>query len=241
MTDDTLLGPQLAGPALIGSGAPAGHRAAEDRRIDVYLGNPGACPREKVIYFNLFDNSGSITGGNDPIGQRFAEVAHTLKHLTRFCNCGREFSSIIHFDTPTSGDIAPTKLNRKGLDALAHGLSVPLDGAGISELGPSLRRVTDLVARNPDYTPVVTVLSDFELFDPPQVLDDLVSFPGIVHAVVLRSAPPQALLDDDRVLVTRVLPSDPTGAVAKALFASMTAVRRAPRNWNVLKKENPSW
>ncbi len=232
MTDDTLLAPQLAGPALLGSGSPGGPRATGDRRIDVYLGNPGACPHEKVLYFNLFDNSGSVTGGNDPIGQRFEEVGHTLRHLSRVCNCGREFSSIIHFDTPTSGDVVPTKLNRKGLDALARGLSVPLDGAGISELGPSLRRVTDVVAQNPNYTPVVTVFSDFELFDPPHVLDDLVSFPGIVHAVVLRSTPPQILLD---------LPSDPTGAVAKALFASMTAVRKAPRNWNLFKKENPSW
>lgn len=241
MTDYTILPPHLVGPALLGSGSPGGHRAAGDHRIDVYLGNPGACPHDKVIYFNLFDNSGSITGGNDPIGQRFEEVQHTLKHLSRFCNCGREFSSIIHFDTPTSGDVAPTKLNRKGLDALAEGLSVPLDGAGISELGPSLRRVTDVVAQNPGYTPVVTVFSDFELFDPPQVLDDLISFPGIVHAVVLRSAPPKVLLDDDRVLVTSILPNDSTGAVAKALFASMTAVRKSPRNWNVFRKESPSW
>jgi hypothetical protein len=241
MTHYTLLGPRLVDPALLGSGSPEGHRSEGDRRIDIHLGNPGVCPREKVMYFNLFDNSGSITGGNDPVGQRFEEVAYTLWHLSRFCNCGREFSSIIHFDTPTSGDVAPTKLNRKGLDALRHGLSAPLDGAGISELGPSLRRVTDVVAQNPDYTPIVTVLSDFELFDPPHVLDDLVSFPGIVHAVVLRSSPPQILVDDDRVLVTRVLPSDPTGAVSKALFASMTAVRKARHNWNPFKKENPSW
>lgn len=241
MTVHTLLGPQLAGPALLGSGSSERRRVAGDLRLDVYLGNPGACPHEKVIYFNLFDNSGSITGGNDPIGQRFEEAAYTLRHLSRFCNCGREFSSIIHFDTPTSGDVPPTKLNRKGLEALAEGLSVPLDGAGISELGLSLRRVTDVVAQNPDYTPVVTVFSDFELFDPPQVLDDFVSFPGIVHAVVLRASPPQVLLDSDRVLVTRVLSSDPTGAVAKALFASMTAVRKAPRNWNPIKRESPTW
>lgn len=241
MAKETLLASQLAGTALRGSRSPGVVPAGPNRQIDVYLGNPGACPEEKVIYFNLFDNSGSVTGGNDPIGQRFEEVAHTLTHLSRFCCCGREFSCIIHFDTPTSGDVPPTKLNRQGLRALADGLAVPLDGAGISELGPSLRRVTDVVAKNPDYTPVVTVLSDFELFDPFQVLDDLVTFPGLVHAVVFRSTPPQILVEDDRVLVTRVLPSDPTGAVAKALFESMTAVRKAPRTRKPFKKEIPSW
>src|SRR4051794_3385637 len=122
MTRDTLLSPQLAGPALPGSGSSEQRPVAGDRHLDVYPGNPGACPHEKVIYLNLFDNSGSITGGNDPIGQRFEEVAHTLRHLSRFCKCGREFSSIVHFDTPTSGDVAPTKLNGKGLAALAEGL-----------------------------------------------------------------------------------------------------------------------
>ncbi len=241
MAEHTLLPPHLAGPALLGSGSSGAPEANGGRQIDVYLGNPGACPREKVIYFNLFDNSGSVTGGNDPVGRRFDEVAHTLNYLSRYCKCGREFSSVIHFDTPTSGDVPPTTLNRKGLDALSAGLSVPYDGAGISELGPSLSRVTDVVAKNPDDTPVVTVLSDFELFDPPQVLDDLVSFPGLVHAVVFRSTPPQVLVDDDSVLVTRVQPSDSIGSVAKAVFESMTAVRKAPRNWNRFKKEIPSW
>jgi hypothetical protein len=239
--NETLLACHLAGPDLLGSGSSGSGPVVPDRRIDVYLGNPGGCPHEKVIYFNVFDNSGSVTGGNDPIGRRFQEVAYTLEHLSRFCHCGREFSSIIHFDTPTSGDVPPTKLNRKGLDALDGGLAIPLDGAGISELGPSLRRVTDVVAKNPDFTPVVTVLSDFELFDPPQVLHDLVSFPGIVHAVVLRSEPPELLVDDDRVRVTRVLPSAPSGAVAKAVFESMTALRKTPRSFKFRRKEAPSW
>ena len=77
----------------------------------------------------------------------------------------REYSSIIHFDTPTSGDVLPTRLSCRGLSKLDAGLIVPPDGAGISLLKPSLDRAVALAASQPDITPVLTVLSDFELFD----------------------------------------------------------------------------
>lgn len=215
----------LLSSRLLGSAsepAPANHPT-------IRLEHPGGCPKEPVVYFNLFDNSGSMSGGNDPIGNRFEEVRVALQHLARYCRCGQEYSTIIHFDTPTSGYVLPTKLNRGGLSKLDAGLMLPPDGAGISLLKPSLDRAVALAASQPDITPVLTVLSDFELFDQPSVLDALIGFPGLVHAVVFRSQPPPLLLDAPDVLVTGIQPTDAPGAVARAIFESMTSLRRTPR------------
>jgi hypothetical protein len=207
----------------------------------VALGAPGRCPGHDLIHFFLFDNSGSMCGGNDAIGNRFLETHHALQKLARHCTCGKEFAAAFHFDTPTTCDVPPTRLNRRGVRALEEGLTLPPDGAGISNLGPSLARVTDVVANNPDYTPVVTVLSDFELFDPPQVLEDLATFPGLVHAVVFRSQPPAVLVDAPDVIVTRVQPTDPPGAVAKAIFTSLTALRADSKAWRPFGRKVPTW
>lgn len=233
----SVLNPQLLGPQLLGADGEPDATASVRNDQPFALGHPGRCSGERVVYLNVFDNSGSMSGGNDPIGNRFAEVRACLQHLARYCRCGRELSCILHFDTPTSGDVLPTRLDRSGLRKLEVGLAVPPDGAGISLLTPSLDRAEAMAASQPDFTVALTVLSDFELFDPPGVLDRLTNFPGVVHAVVFRSAPPTTLVDAPDVLVTSVQPTDPPGAVAHAIFTSMTHLRRAPRRTRQQRKK----
>jgi hypothetical protein len=235
-----LLNPRLLGSQLLGAEAVPDVTTSVRNDQPLALSHPGRCPSERIVYLNVFDNSGSMSGGNDPIGNRFAEVRACLQHLARHCRCGRELTSILHFDTPTSGDVLPVKLDRPGVRKLEAGLTVPPDGAGISLLTPSLERAEAMAASQPDFAVVLTVLSDFELFDPPGILDRLTNFPGVVHAVVFRSAPPTALVDTPDVLVTSVQPTDPPGAVAHAIFTSMTHLRRAPRRTRQQRKE-VSW
>lgn len=240
MTHSTLREPHLLGPSLRGTYSKEVVRHSETDWPMPTLGHPGTCGRDKVCYFYLFDNSGSMFGGNDPVGKRFEEVRYALEHMSRYCTCDRHLSSVVHFDTPTSGDVKPAKLGKIGLAALSKGLAVPPDGAGISMLGPSLRQVQSLIQKHPEFVPVVTILSDFELFDRPSVVEQLPNFDGVVHAVVFRSQPPQVLVDDPDVLVTRVQLGDSPGAVAQAIFQSMTVLRRPPRR-RPSKKEELTW
>ena len=239
MTGQMLLRSHLKSARLIGTTMPV--PGTYIGPLQVQLERPGPCSGEHICYHCVFDNSGSIGHGNDPGGNRFEEIRLTLRHVARHCRCHRELASIIHFDTPTSADVMPTKLDRKGLRQLEAGLTIPLDGAGSSDLGPSLDRVSALAAKQPDFKHVLTVLSDFELHGRPTVLDELVRFPGDVHAVVLRSTPPQVLIDAPTVLVTRVQPTDPPGAVAKALFTSMSLHRRPRRQRPLREKEVLEW
>jgi hypothetical protein len=76
----------------------------------------------------------------------------------------------------------------------------------------------------------LVVLSDFQLLDtdPAQVLLDLAAFPGQVHAVVLGVRVPAGVLDE-RITVTHIGRDDPHGAVARALFSSLTTHRPGSR------------
>jgi hypothetical protein len=208
-------------------GVPGGGSLRSRSRI--VLGSPGRCPHTPVLTTMLFDNSGSVSTGNDPIGNRYDEAKLAVEAIARRCRCQRELAAIVHFDYPTSRCVAPTPLDRLGLRTIHAGLGIPTDSRGISELGPSLKRAYKLAAEHPDYRHVLVIASDFELFDPdvPKVLEDVRSFPGQVFAVVLRSEPPQILVDDEKVAVVRIGYDDEAGAVARAIFESLTVYRHS--------------
>ncbi|MGH3630673.1 MAG: hypothetical protein ACRDRL_24935 [Sciscionella sp.] len=195
------------------------------------LGRPGRPAPLPTLLIADFDNSGSVTSpaGTDPLSNRFAEVAHAFSVVARK-GSRRELGAVLHFDVPSSGEVAPVPLTRAGLRQLQAGLRVPPDGAATSRLGPSLEQARTLAAAYPDHAVTLVVLSDFLLLDadPPQVLATLGVFPGTVHAVVLggRDVPD---LPTGRVTVTKVQRTDPPGAVATAVFASLTRHRPGSR------------
>jgi hypothetical protein len=58
---------------------------------------------------------------------------------------------------------------------------------------------------------------------------------------VFRSQPPAVLVDAPDVIVTRVQPTDPPGAVAKAIFTSLTALRADSKAWRPFGRKVPTW
>jgi hypothetical protein len=221
--------PSSAQPSCVKTSPRRSYGGGMPHSADFSLGRPGRCPIERPTHLALvFDDSGSVgsPGGNDPVGARFEEARLAIKAVAKRCRCKRELVSVTHFDYPASRDLPPTSLSRTG--GIESALSVPIDGAGCSLLGPSLDRAYDLVKQLPDHDHLVLVLSDFLLFDSDLdgVLEKFASFPGDPHAVVLRAEPPPRLRDDPRVQVTRVSYTDPPGAVARTVFNALTSHRR---------------
>lgn len=211
-------------PRLIGGG---GARRGPSYTDAITLGRPGRCAEDPLLLITLFDNSGSITGGNDPVGQRFVEAGLAVSAVGRRCRCGDDLVAVLHFDTPTSGDLAPTSI--RDARALEASLAVPPDGAGISSMAASLDKAYALAARHPRHRAALVALTDFELFDPPGTIGRFLAFPGDVHAVTLRSRPPQLLLDAPDVAVTPVSHDSRPGALARAIFTALTAGRPGAR------------
>jgi hypothetical protein len=180
-----------------------------------------------TLLIALFDDSGSVTspGGTDPLSGRYAEVARAFSAVARK-GSRRELGAIVHFDTPSHGEVEPTPITRSGLRRLRAGLRPPIDGAGTSELGPCLERAYQIAEAYPGHEAALVVLSDFQLFDsdPAKVLSRLASFPGQVHAVVLGSHLPAGVLDS-RIAVSSIDHDSHPGAVAQALFSSLVARR----------------
>jgi len=226
---DLLTGPQLSGP-LFGEGHLGVRSASVDRTLaSVRLGPVGKCPEVPTLLIATADNSGSVVGagGNDPCGNRFQEMRLAIDAVARRCRCGKELVALLNFDSPNSGDVPPTPL-RNGMATIERGLTIPRDGGACSLLGPSLAQARRIAAGHPNHHVVFVALSDFQLFDGDvaRVLQAFADFPGQPHAVVLRSAVPQTLTDDPRVVVSPVNPADPPGTLARAVFAALTATRR---------------
>lgn len=212
-------------PWFAGAGGQA--QAALDYAEQITVGMPGRCSKEPTLLIELFDNSGSITGGNDPIGQRFGEAYIAISRVGARCRCGRDLVATYHFDTPTSGDLPPTPITPEHHQDIQRSLAVPADGAGASLLGASLTAARELVGCYPKHRAVLVVHTDFELFD--DYLGDLIAFPGDVHAVVLRSTPPPILVEAPNVIVTRVDHNSQPGTLARAVFNALTATRRGAK------------
>jgi hypothetical protein len=223
-----LLAGNLLPPQLLGGAAPEIPPTTNGPQYT--LGSPGRPSPVPTLVIANFDNSGSVTSpaGTDPLSNRFAEVAHAFAVVARK-GARRERAAVLHFDSPTSADVEPVALTRAGLAQLGTGLRVPPDGRGISHLGPSLARARQLAAAFPDHHTTLVVLSDFLLLDPDPaaVLAELATFPGTVHAVVLGGR--TVRFGSEQIIVTTVRRDDRPGAVAKALFASLTRHRPGSR------------
>jgi len=195
----------------------------------IRLGYPGRCPKAPTLNMFVFDDSGSLSGpaGNDPLSNRYGEARRALEAVARHCSCGECLAAIIHFDTPTVGCVEPAPFTRAGLRQLTTGLSVPRGAAGASLLGASLARAESLAANYPAHGLVLTVLTDWELFDSnvPELFSRLAGFPGTVFAVGLRTSPPSDLLDPAIQTVT-ITPDSPKGSLARTAFNSLTLYRR---------------
>lgn len=222
-----LLPGRLLQSHLLGASGTGANRRSGQPRANYLLGDPGWPATVPTLLITVFDNSGSVTGpiGTDPLSNRFAEVDRAFSVVARR-GSPRELGAVLHFDTPTSGDVKPIPLTKHALRILRTGLHVPPDGAGSSELAPSLQRARELADAHAKHEVTLVVLSDFYLMDPQPgpVLSDLAMFPGQVHAVVLGAHLPAGVLDD-QITVTHVQRDDPPGAVARAVFASLVAHR----------------
>jgi hypothetical protein len=209
---------------LVGTGTGAIRNYAEA----ITVGKPGRCPEKPVLAIVLFDNSGSVTGGNDPIGQRFLEAYIAISRVGARCRCGKDLVAVLHFDTPTSGDLKPTPITKAHHAEISQSLAIPPDGAGVSLLGPSLtaaRLIAEKYRRS--HQVILIALTDFELFD--DFLGQFIAFPGDVHAVALRATPPQLLIDAPTAVVTHIDHASHPGALARAVFTALTRTRPRAR------------
>jgi hypothetical protein len=195
-------------------------------RDTIRLGYPGGCPPTGRLAILLFDDSASISTGDDAIGRRYVETEAAFSRIGRGCRCDRELAAVVHFGTPSSLDVAPTPMGGRGLARLQRGLGVPPDGVGVSLLRPALRVAETYARIHAQHVATLVVLSDFQLDDDTAGLaDDLAGFRGDVHAIVLRSAPPPELLDEPRIAVTAVGYDTAPGTLSAALFAVLTTGR----------------
>ncbi len=231
MSGPVLLAGGTLDGALLGERATSGRGSTMPALSPISLPPPGPCPSHPTLVIIAFDNSGSVTGGNDPVGNRFEEASVAINHLARRCRCGQEQVVLRTFDLGTSSDVGPLTITRKGPKELSEALCVPSAPAyGSSCLGPSLAEAERLAAAHGDHEVVLVVFSDFELLDSDTsaVLGRLRRFgeqPNRqAHAVVFRSDPP-AQLENGAVVVTHVPVDTPRGAVARAVFNALLAAR----------------
>jgi hypothetical protein len=220
-----LLPSRLLPTGLLGSFPPS--RSVEPPQQGYRLGHPGRPSPVPTLLIALFDNSGSVMspGGSDPLSNRYAEVTRAFQTVARK-GSRHELGAIVHFDTPSSGEVEPVPITRTGLLRLRTGLRPPPDGAGSSELGPSLDRAAEIVGTCLDHEVTLMVLSDFLITDrePAQALARLAEFPGTVHAVVLGVRLPAGVLDQ-RISVAHIDRDSRPGAVARAVFAQLVTRR----------------
>lgn len=222
-----LLGGSVLDSRLIGQ--PHIPAAMEAGPRGITVGPVGGCPHYPVCTWFVFDSSGSVSSvyGNDVIARRFDEARYAIGAVARRCRCGHELVAIVHFDTPTSLDLQPTRLDRHGVRQAERCLAIPPDALGQSLLRPSLDAVTELSVALPQHEHVLVALTDFLLFDDnlPGLYHKLIGFPGTVHAVSLRATPPDELLGHERVVVTQITPDAAPGSVATAVLAGLTTHR----------------
>lgn len=223
---------ELLEPRLLGAPSTrSGYRSwtvVEEGRTSISLGDPGWCPPHSTNLFVILDGSPSVTspGGNDPLSRRHEEAAHAIAHVAAVCRCKRERVSLLPFDLPSAGYVPPQPMTRTGLRRLHAGLRAAARGCTSSDLDPALTHAERMAARTPVAAALV-VFSDFLLTDncPNDVLNRLVSFPGYVHAVVLAADPPALFLRCPEIAHSRIMPTSPPGAAARAMFEGLVHYR----------------
>lgn len=211
-----------------------GHPGPTARHIvKPQLGWPGFDPAHPSLDILDFDHSGSVTapGGTDPIGNRFREAERAINTVKKWTTTDRPKVAIIHFDQPSTGNsgIVPL-LSTEATRRLRSSLCCPADGAGTSDLEPSLTEAEKIAAANSDHDVRLTIFSDFALTDrdPAAVFQRLKVFPGKVHAVVLGNPPPATLMEMN-VMVTTIGHTDTPGTLARAVHRSLITTRRRAR------------
>lgn len=228
MKSSSILHGPVARADVRGRATGSGRRAAEYERLlaRVPLGRAGRCPKRPALFIVVADDSGSVCGGNDPLGHRYEEIGYALRRVGAACTCGKCLASIVHFDVPTNADVPPTPINRKHQQKLEAGLTVPSNAAS-SNLGPALTSAYSLAKRHPRHTTTLIAATDFELFDHDvdQIMERLVAFPGTVHAMVLNTTPLPVLTRSTNVTVSKVDARSAIGSVAKSIFGTLTAGR----------------
>ncbi|MGN6330307.1 MAG: hypothetical protein ACTHOD_01490 [Motilibacteraceae bacterium] len=158
------------------------------------------------------------------MSNRYAEAREAFRVVGRACRCRQCLGAVVHFDLV--GGVPPTPLAGRLSSALQGALQLPPMAAGRSVLGPSLEEAFRLAEQHPEHLCSLLLLSDFALMDPDPspLLSRVNAFPGDVHAVVLGGRHPDGVLDP-RIQVTPVTAGDEPGAVARAVFSTLTAHR----------------
>lgn len=194
----------------------------------IRLGNAGRDPVLPCIFSLCFDDSGSLTGGNDPVGARYEEVQLALRHIGAASHTSTQQLVIFRLDHPQVAPVGPLPLHTKRTrEKLLNGVYPPTKTIGSSMLTPAMSAMNQFAEKHPSVHRVAVIFSDFELADlnPAQAYEEMAKFPGTIHAVVMNATPPPALTNLPNVCVTRVSSTDPPGRLAAALAHSLTAHR----------------
>ncbi len=223
----SLLPGRLAGPSTMGAGGLAGTRSSRVS-LNITLPPPGKCAIRPTLLIMLFDDSGSMLGGNDSTGLRYQEAALAVRAVGKRCRCGRERVAVLHMNRPTCGDLAPTPIRQRDWPAIENALEIPGDTDGASAITATLGRATQIAATHQDHQICLLVFSDFELIDNMhQLAFDLAAVPADVRAVAMRSQPPAVFDEFDRIAVTHIPTGQQPGMVAEAVFAALTDPRKS--------------
>ncbi len=205
-----------------------------DLREEIRLGWPGLDPLQTSDDYLIFDDSGSMTvdGGNDPIGNRYAEARKAVQSVGAWTRTSRQRVAVLHFDYPGVEAIGPHRIDLKlGRTRIQQALTVPPRAWGSSALAPAMTATNKLAHESNAAAKRCTIFSDFELADanPGQAYAEIGRFPGHVHAVVLNAAPPAALSALPNVTITHISTESPPGLLAAAVMHSLATGRRGAR------------
>lgn len=194
----------------------------------IVLGAAGSDPENPCLVLLCFDDSGSLTSGNDPVGARYDEAKRAVNHIAAASSTDTQRLAIFRFDHPIVRPVGPRPLRSKRHQAkLVSAIDPPTGITGSSSLTPAMMAMNRLAERHPEADRIAVIFSDFELCDHNQAQPyaEISSFPGLVHAVVMNASPPPELNELPNVLVTRVSSADPPGRLAAALTHSLAAYR----------------
>ncbi|MHA3021799.1 hypothetical protein ACXPWS_16300 [Mycobacterium sp. BMJ-28] len=220
---------KLAAAVLTGAGGMAGMRSARTG-LKLSFPSPGRCPEQPTLLMCVFDDSGSMLGGNDSAGLRYEEAALAVQAVGKRCRCGAERVAVLHMNRPTTADLDPTPIQPRHWPDIDTALDIPADTDGASMMIDTLQRAASIAGQHTGHRIVLLAFSDFELFeDLQQLAVALTVFPGKAHAVVMRSHPPAIFAEYDAITVTHVPTGQEPGLVARTVFDVLTGPRRPDR------------
>jgi Mg-chelatase subunit ChlD len=140
-------------------------RRLQRRDVQAKVARPQRLDEPLLIQL-IFDESGSMHGGNDVMGQRIEACLIALEILASV-NKDRLRVHVISFDVVPPFKLDPVKLDKKGLQ-LVEGVLMSKSSGGSSNLLPALTEANRHWNPNDEWPAkkrLVVVLSDFELLD----------------------------------------------------------------------------